>query len=121
MIRLEWKEEKELVKGIFDEKQELDRKVPIIKKDGNRRLEKNHTAIIEKHRIKGVTTESNIEDCFSALEKQDRKIIILSYVEGLTNYKLAEALNVSERTVATYKRNATINFASTYKLLFGNN
>ena len=41
MIRLEWKEEKELVKGIFDEKQELDRKVPIIKKDGNRRLEKN--------------------------------------------------------------------------------
>lgn len=117
MIRLEWKEEKKLVKGIFDEKKELDRKVPIIKKDGNRRLEKHHTAIIEKHR----QLESNIEDCFSALEKQDRKIIILSYVEGITNYKLAEALNVSERTVATYKRNATINFASTYKLLFENN
>lgn len=40
MIRLEWKEEKELVKGIFDEKKELDRKVPIIKKRWKQKVRK---------------------------------------------------------------------------------
>lgn len=112
---MEWREEKILVKGIFEEKKYLDGVILLFKNIDQRKLLDSQVALIERHK----TLETTIETCLSALGKQDKKIIQLSYSEGLTNYNLSEALNISERTVATYKRDATIKFAQMIKIFLG--
>lgn len=112
---MEWREEKILVKGIFEEKKHLDVVILLFKNIDQRKLLDSQVALIERHK----TLETIIETCLSALGKQDQKLIQLSYSEGLTNYNLSEALNISERTVATYKRDATIKFAQMIKIFLG--
>ena len=112
---MEWREEKILVKGIFEEKKHLDGVILLFKNIDQRKLLDSQVALIKRHK----TLETIIETCLSALGKQDQKLIQLSYSEGLTNYNLSEALNISERTVATYKRDATIKFAQMIKILVG--
>lgn len=112
---MEWREEKILVKGIFEEKKHLDGVILLFKNIDQRKLLDSQVALIEWHK----TLETIIETCLSALGKQDQKLIQLSYSEGLTNYNLSEALNISERTVATYKRDATIKFAQMIKIFLG--
>ena len=104
---MEWREEKILVKGIFEEKRSLDGIILLFRN--------SQIALIERHK----NLEIIIETCLSALGKQEQKIIKLSYNEGLTNYNLSEALNISERSVATYKRDATIKFAKMIKIFLG--
>lgn len=112
---MEWREEKILVKGIFEEKKHLDGVILLFKNIDQRKLLDSQVALIKRHK----TLETIIETCLSALGKQDQKLIQLSYSEGLTNYNLSEALNISERTVATYKRDATIKFAQMIKIFLG--
>lgn len=112
---MEWREEKILVKGIFEEKKSLDGVILLFKGINQKRLLESQVALIERHKH----LETVIETCLSALEKQEQKMIQLSYQEGLTNYNLSQALNISERTVATYKKDATIKFAQMIKIFLG--
>lgn len=112
---MEWREEKILVKDIFEEKKSLDGIILLFRNIEQKNLLDNQVALIERHK----NLEIIIETCLSALGKQEQKIIKLSYNEGLTNYNLSEALNISERTVATYKREATIKFAQMIKIFLG--
>ena len=77
-----------------------------------KKLLDSQVALIERHK----NLEVIIETCLAALDKQEQK---LTYSECLTNYSLSEALNISERTVATYKRDATIKFAQMIKIFLG--
>ncbi|KAB6697310.1 hypothetical protein GMA92_15185 [Turicibacter sanguinis] len=112
---MEWREEKILVKGIFEEKRSLDGIILLFRNIDQKTLLNSQIALIERHK----NLEIIIETCLSALGKQEQKIIKLSYNEGLTNYNLSEALNISERSVATYKRDATIKFAKMIKIFLG--
>lgn len=112
---MEWREEKILVKGIFEEKRSLDGIILLFRNIDQKKLLDSQVALIERHK----NLEVIIEICLAALDKQEQKIIKLTYSECLTNYSLSEALNISERTVATYKRDATIKFAQMIKIFLG--
>lgn len=94
---MEWREEKILVKGIFEEKRSLDGIILLFRNIDQKKLLDSQVALIERHK----NLEVIIETCLAALDKQEQKIIKLTYSECLTNYSLSEALNISERTVAT--------------------
>lgn len=112
---MEWREEKILVKGIFEEKRNLDGIILLFRDMDQKNLLDSQVNLIKRHK----NLEVIIDTCLSALDKQEQKIIKLSYSECLTNYNLSEALNISERTVATYKRDATIRFAQMIKIFLG--
>ena len=112
---MEWREEKILVKGLFEEKKNLDGIILLFRNIDQQKLLDSQAALIERHK----NLENIIETCLSALGNQEQKIIKFSYHEGLTNYNLSQALNISERTVAAYKRDATIKFAQMIKIFLG--
>lgn len=68
---MEWREEKILVKGIFEEKKSLDGVILLFKGINQKRLLESQVALIERHKH----LETVIETCLSALEKQEQKII----------------------------------------------
>lgn len=112
---MEWREDKILVKAIFEEKKQLDGVILLFRNIEPKKLIDSQVALIERHK----QLETVIETCLAAIGSQEQKIIKLSYDEGLTNYNLSQALNISERTVATYKKGATIKFAQMIKIFLG--
>lgn len=112
---MEWKEDKYLVKSVIEEKKKLDSIAILFKNLDDNNLSDQQMLLLEKH----VALENLINACLGALNNREQKLIKLSYFEGLTNYNLSEALNISERTAATYKRDATVKFAQMIKFYLG--
>lgn len=105
MVKLCWKEEKMYVQNIFDERTDLENLVCFLKKKSD--LNSFQKSLIEKYK----ELDTLLEHCLSVLGDCERKTIKLVYETKLSNLDLAEALIVSERTAATYKRDATVKFA----------
>ena len=76
------REEKILVKGIFEEKRSLDGIILLFRNIDQKKLLDSQVALIERHK----NLEVIIETCLAALDKQEQKIIKLTYSECLTNY-----------------------------------
>ena len=107
-ITMTWKEEKQLVKNVVDEKKDLFDLISMLNGKDINEISDVQKQLLERYQ----ELEILMNRCFEVLSEAEKEIITCSYIKRMADFELAITIGVSERTACTYKKNATIKLAN---------